>query len=138
MVEEKIQEKTDTTETNVKCSFCGNDTICEPCKKQPENLARFEHMCYECYVNVGTETSIEVKEKTHFCIPQEKLNEQFERFLDDTTHKAFIELWTGEKKKLKELSKQELAQTAFFEGARFMFHLMQRMSQDNSSEKKHE
>jgi hypothetical protein len=36
-------------------------------------------------------------------------------------------------KRLKEMSKQELAQAAFFEGASFMWHFMQRMSQEQQA-----
>jgi hypothetical protein len=69
-----------------------------------------------------------VKDKTHVCITPEKLQENFQRFMDEMTGRAFMELWDSEKKNLKSMSRQELAQSAFFEGARFMFNFMQRMS----------
>jgi hypothetical protein len=69
-----------------------------------------------------------VKDKTHVCIPAEKIQESFQNFINDVTARAFADLWNAEKKKLKEMSRQELAEASFFEGARFMFDFMQRMS----------
>jgi hypothetical protein len=119
----------DQPERNVKCSFCGNDAFCDQCKALPEKAPDFEHMCYECYQRMGGVVPENVKDKTHVCIPPEKLQENFERFMSDVTSRAFSELWEAEKKKLKEMSRQELAQAAFFEGASFMWHFMQRMQQ---------
>ncbi|MCI0503630.1 hypothetical protein L0Y65_02855 [Candidatus Micrarchaeota archaeon] len=116
-------------EKNVKCSFCGNDTFCEQCKAEPAKVASFEHMCYECHQRMGGVVPENVKDKTHICIPPEKLQENFERFMSEMTYRAFSELWEAEKKKLKEMSRQELAQAAFFEGASFMWHFVQRMQQ---------
>ncbi len=125
----KIKEETQE-DKNVKCSFCGNDAYCDACKKDPASAAKFEHMCYDCYQRMGGQLPENVKDKTHICIPPEKLQENFERFLNEMTGRAFDDLWSAEKKKLKEMSRQELAQASFFEGARFMFGLMQRMSQE--------
>jgi hypothetical protein len=118
-------------ETNVKCSACGKDTFCEQCQKEPGKEG-LEHLCFECYQNKGGQ--VEQPETTHVCIPQEKLTEAYDRFLTDTTERAFDELWTMEKKKLKEMSKQELAKTSFMEGARFMLAFMRKMYEE--SEKK--
>jgi hypothetical protein len=121
--------KGEQTEKNVKCSFCGNDTFCEQCKAEPGKTASFEHMCHECHQRMGGVVPENVKDKTHICIPPEKLQENFERFMSEMTYRAFTELWEAEKKKLKEMSRQELAQSAFFEGASFMWHFVQRMQQ---------
>jgi hypothetical protein len=146
MKEEDLVEKTEKEVgaeekkegSNVKCSFCGNEAFCGPCKDEPAKVESFEHMCYDCYQKMG-EVPENLKDKTHMCIPPEKLQENFQRFLDEVTERAFSDLWTQEKKKLKELSKQDLAQSAFFEGASFMYHLMQRMSQEPPAvEHKHE
>jgi hypothetical protein len=121
---DKIKEETE----NVKCSFCGNETSCEQCGKDPPQ--GIEHMCYDCYQKMGGKIPENVKDKTHLCIPPEKLQENFERFMNEVTYRAFNDLWNAEKKNLKELSRQELAQAAFFEGARFMLGFVQRMSQE--------
>ncbi|MFH0737498.1 MAG: hypothetical protein V1827_02285 [Candidatus Micrarchaeota archaeon] len=122
----KVEEE--SKESNVKCSFCGNEAFCGPCKDEPEKSGGFEHMCYECFQKMG-EVPENVRDRTHMCIPPEKLQENFQRFLDDVTMRAFQDLWNAEKKKLKDMSRQDLAQAAFFEGATFMFHFMQRMSE---------
>ena len=116
------------SENNVKCSFCGNDTFCDQCQIDPTKGTEKEHMCYDCYQGMNGVLPENVKDKTHVCIPPEKVAESFQSFINDMTARAFMELWNAEKKKLKELSRQELAQTSFFEGARFMFDFMQRMS----------
>jgi hypothetical protein len=121
--------KGEPTEKNVKCSFCGDDTLCEPCMLEPEKAGSFEHMCYDCHQKMGGVVPENVRDKTHICIPPEKLQENFEKFMNDVTHRAFLQLWESEKKKLKELSRQELAQASFFEGASFMWHFVQRMNQ---------
>jgi hypothetical protein len=114
-------------EENVKCSECGNGTFCEQCKAGAEG--EFKHLCLECYQKTGGK--LEDKEGTHVCIPEEKITEAYEQFMNDMTDKAFSELWTMEKKRLKELSKQDLAKVSFSEGARFMLHFMRRMSAEN-------
>jgi len=116
------------TGKNVKCSFCGEDAYCEPCKAEPAKAEGFEHMCYDCHQKMGGQVPENVRDRTHVCIPPEKLQQNFERFMNDVTARAFSDMWDSEKKKLKEMSKQELAQAAFFEGASFMFQLVQRMS----------
>ncbi|MFN7991390.1 MAG: hypothetical protein U0R44_04510 [Candidatus Micrarchaeia archaeon] len=126
-----MTEKNEGPANNVKCSFCGNDTWCEQCQREPGKATGMEHICYDCFQKMGGVLPDNVKDKTHICIPPEKLQENFERFLSEMTHRAFMDLWDAEKKKLKEMSRQELAQAAFFEGARFMFGFMQKMSQDN-------
>jgi hypothetical protein len=123
-----MEEKKTEDKANVRCSYCGNDTLCGDCQRQPGKENDFEHICFECYQNNKGEIAPEKKEKTHVCIPPEKLAEAYERFLEDTTRRAFSELWEQEKKKMRELSKQELAEAAFFEGARFMYAFMQRMA----------
>jgi hypothetical protein len=126
--EEDVVKKANEEANNVKCSFCGNETYCEQCRKEPGKMGGFEHMCYDCHQRMG-QVPENLRDKTHMCIPPEKLQENFERFMNDVTQRAFDDLWNAEKKKLKEMSRQELAQASFFEGASFMFHLMQRMSQ---------
>lgn len=126
---EHAHEKGEQSDKNVKCSFCGNDTFCEQCKADMSKSADFEHMCYDCNQKMGGAVPENVKDKTHVCIPPEKLQENFERFMNDMTARAFMQLWESEKKKLKEMSRQELAQAAFFEGASFMWHMVQRMQQ---------
>ncbi|MFH1785005.1 MAG: hypothetical protein ABH842_01120 [Candidatus Micrarchaeota archaeon] len=128
-------------DNNVKCSFCGNDTFCDQCKADSTKGDGMEHVCYDCYQGMKGILPDNVKDKTHVCIPQEKIAESFQNFINDVTAKAFAELWNAEKKKLKEMSRQELAEASFFEGARFMFDFMQRMSQDQQNkpaEEKHE
>jgi hypothetical protein len=117
------------TDKNVKCSFCGNETVCEPCMAEQSKSASFEHMCYDCYQKMGGAVPESVRDHTHICIPPERVQENFERFMNEMTGRAFLELWNAEKKNLKSMSRQELAQASFFEGARFMFHFMQRMQQ---------
>ncbi len=116
-------------ENNVKCSFCGNETFCERCSKDPSDIEKFEHICYDCYTRMGSQIPLEIQERTHTCIPPEKAAEEFGKFLDSMAGRAFDELWNQEKKKLREMSKQELAQASFFEGARFMFQMMQKLQQ---------
>lgn len=127
----KTAEKNEERSNNVKCSFCGNDALCSSCAKDPDNSQNFEHMCFECYTKMGEDVPENVREKTHVIIPPEKMAEQFQKFLDQMTGRAFEDLWVQEKAKLREMSKQELAQASFFEGARFMFDFMQRMSADD-------
>src|SRR5271157_3093619 len=134
--EEDLTKKIKEEEKNVKCSFCGNDTSCEQCRQAPGEMPKFEHVCFDCYQGMKGQLPENVREKTHVCIPQEKLNESFERFLNDMTSKAFTDLWNSEKKKLKEMSRQELSQASFFEGARFMFGFMQKMSAEEGKEAK--
>ncbi len=116
-------------EKNVKCSFCGDDTSCGQCMESPEKAGDFEHMCYDCHQKMGGVVPENVRAKTHVCIPPERMQENFERFMNEMTARAFMQLWDAEKKKLKEMSRQELAQAAFFEGASFMWHFVQRMQQ---------
>jgi hypothetical protein len=115
-------------DTNVRCNYCGNDTLCAECQRVPGKENESEHICFDCYQNNKGELAPEKKDKTHICIPPEKLAQAYEKFLDDTTRRAFQDLWEGEKKKMRELSKQDLAEAAFFEGARFMYSFMQKMS----------
>lgn len=118
----------------MKCSFCGNDTLCERCKAEPSSAEGAEHICYDCYQKMGGQLPENLKDRTHICITQEQMSQNFERFLNDTTERAFGELWDAEKKKLKEMSRQELAKTSFFEGARFMFSLMQHLEKGQEQE----
>lgn len=125
----------------MKCSFCGNDTSCDRCKAEPSSGAGSEHICYECYQKMGGQLPENLKDRTHICISQEQMSQNFERFLNDTTERAFGELWVAEKKKLKEMSRQELSKASFFEGARFMFSLMQHLEkgdQEQGPEHEHE
>lgn len=119
------------TEKNIKCSSCGNSDYCERCAAGPAEGA--EHLCFECYKKQGKD--VKDPEKMHVCIPPEELSKAYDQFLADVTERAFTELWNTEKKKLKELSKQEIAKTSFFEGARFMIEFMRRMSQEQESGK---
>ncbi len=128
--EEEVAAKANEETNNVKCSFCGNETSCDACRREPEKAKDFEHACYDCYQKMGGNLPENVRDKTHVCVPPEKMQENFERFLNDMTQRAFMDLWNSEKKRLKDMSRQELSQASFFEGARFMFGLMQRMSQE--------
>ncbi len=128
--ESEVAAKANEEANNVKCSFCGNETSCDACRKEPEKYKDFEHCCYDCYQKMGGNLPENVRDKTHVCVPPEKMQENFERFLNDMTQRAFTDLWNSEKKRLKDMSRQELSQASFFEGARFMFGLMQRMSQE--------
>ncbi|MBU0532563.1 hypothetical protein KKB44_03650 [Candidatus Micrarchaeota archaeon] len=110
----------------MKCSLCNNETTCEECKK--EKKEDFKHICFECYKKKEGKVDTE---KTHVCIPPEELSKAYDRFIGDTINHAFNDLWDAEKKKLKELSKQDLARTSFFEGANFMLEFMRRISQEN-------
>jgi hypothetical protein len=123
------EKETEKTENNVKCSFCGNETWCEQCTLNPAGIEKFEHICYDCYQRMGSQIPAEIQERTHTCIPPEKAAEEFGKFLDSMTGRAFDELWNQEKKKLREMSKQEISQASFFEGARFMFQFMQKLQQ---------
>ncbi len=134
MTEEELTKKANEETNNVKCSFCGNETSCEQCQRQPEKAKEFEHCCYDCYQKMGGNLPENVRDKTHVCVPPEKMQENFERFINEMTYRAFMDLWDAEKKKLKEMSRQELAQASFFEGARFMFGFMQRMSQEGDKQ----
>ena len=134
MAETQAKEE---TKANVRCSYCGNDTLCMDCQRQPGKENDFEHICFDCYQNNKGVIAPEKKDKTHVCIPPEKLAEAYERFLEDTTKNAFTELWENEKKKMRELSKQELAEASFFEGARFMYAFMQKMA-SQPGEEEHE
>ena len=124
-----MAEEKQVVQNNVKCSYCGNDTYCDSCLRSPEEV---EHMCFECYQQLGGQ--MPEGKKVHMCIPPEKMAELFQRYLDNTTGRAFEELWNAEKKKLKEMSKQEVGQACFFEGARFMYSFMQKMSADQAQE----
>jgi|GEM_PF-2161289 hypothetical protein len=137
--EGKENQKEEKQENNVKCSFCGNDSFCDQCQMDASKGENMEHCCYDCYQGMKGVLPENVKEKTHVCIPPEKVAESFQNFINDMTARAFMELWNAEKKKLKEMSRQELAQVSFFEGARFMFDFMQRMSQQEqqANEKAH-
>ncbi len=126
---EHAHPKGEQADKNVKCSFCGNDTYCEQCSADMSKSSEFEHMCFECNQKMGGVVPENVRDKTHVCIPPEKLQENFEKFMNDMTARAFMQLWEAEKKKLKEMSRQELAQASFFEGASFMWHMVQRMQQ---------
>jgi hypothetical protein len=130
MDEEQVAKKIKEETNNAKCSFCGNDTFCDACRTDPPAGIGKEHCCYDCYQKMGGTLPDNVKDKTHVCIPPEKLQENFERFMSEMTYRAFMDLWNSEKKKLKEMSRQELSQVSFFEGARFMFGLVQKMSQE--------
>jgi hypothetical protein len=134
MTEEQVTKKVKDEMNNMKCSFCGNDTFCDACKADPSSGSGKEHCCFDCYQKMGGSLPENVKEKTHVCIPPEKLQENFERFMSEMTYRAFMDLWNTDKKKLKEMSRQELAQVSFFEGARFMFGLVQKMSQESPPE----
>lgn len=131
---EKTEGSEKAAQTNVRCSYCGNDTLCVDCQRAPGKENDFEHICFDCYQNNKGEIAPEKKEKTHVCIPPQKLAEAYEHFLEDTTKNAFSELWEAEKKKMRELSKQELAEAAFFEGARFMYAFMQKMAAPEGQE----
>lgn len=132
-----MEGKTEEHGLEVKCSFCGNDTSCDRCKAEPASAAGSEHICYDCYQKMGGQLPENLKDRTHICISQEQMSQNFEKFLNDTTEKAFDELWDAEKKKLKEMSRQELAKATFFEGARFMFSLMQHLEK-SGQEQEHE
>ena len=88
---------------NAKCSFCGNDTFCDQCQVDSAKGAGMEHVCYDCYQGMKGVLPENVKDKTHVCIPQEKLAENFQKFINDMTYQAFTELWNAEKKRLKEM-----------------------------------
>ena len=122
-----MEEKTEGN--NALCYVCGKSILCEPCKFEPQGMQSFEHICFDCYQKAGGQPKAE--KEIHVCLPPEKMAEEFQKFMDEMTFRAFSEMWDEDKKKLRELSKQELAEASFFEGARFMFAFMQRMSQEN-------
>lgn len=124
-------DKQQKTDSNAKCSFCGNDAFCDNCSKAADASA--EHMCYDCYQQMSGQ--MPEGRKIHVCIPPDKMADMYQKFLDDVTGRAFEELWNSEKKKIRELSKQEIAQACFFEGARFMNSFMQRMQSEAQEEK---
>ena len=125
--EKEVTEKVKTESNNVKCSFCGNDAHCGECEKTPANLSKFEHMCYDCYQKMGGQIPENVRDKTHLAVSPEQMSEIYDRFMSDVIGRTFNDIWGAEKKKLREMSKQEIAQAMFFEDARFMHQFMQKM-----------
>jgi hypothetical protein len=119
------------TEKNVRCNICGIELPCEQCRDEPEKFEGFAHLCYSCYKK-GAE--IPDKEKAHLCIPEDKLNEEYQKFLGEMAASTYLDMWESEKKRLKDLSRKELGQTCFLEGASFMLQLMRKMSQEGAEE----
>ncbi|MBI5222850.1 hypothetical protein HY990_00345 [Candidatus Micrarchaeota archaeon] len=118
------KEKNHKEETvKVKCSFCSAEM------ESPKGMAQMEkHSCYDCYVKMTKETHPDQLEKMHVVLPLDK-PEVFSNYVGSMVLSAFDELWSGEKQKLKERSKQELARDMFVEGSRFMMDLSVQITQ---------
>jgi hypothetical protein len=59
---------------------------------------------------------------------------EYDRVLAGAINQAFTQMWDGNKKKLREMSKQELSHASFFEGARFMLAFMRSVSEQQAKE----
>ena len=110
---EKDTENEEDKIVKVPCSFCGKEIEC------PEKMLKVDkHMCYECYKNPPTEISEKGPSKIHIDIPTDKLTEIFyEGIAKSIKEEIFPKLWQERKEELKNLSKKELAELIFIEGA---------------------
>ncbi|MBI2449501.1 hypothetical protein HYV49_04355 [Candidatus Pacearchaeota archaeon] len=121
------EEETENEEEKIvkaSCSFCGKEIEC------PEKMLKVDkHMCYECYKNPPVEISEKELSKIHIDIPINKLNEMFyDAVATQMKEIAFPKIWQERKSELKEISKKELAELMFLEGAMagagFLFETM--------------
>ena len=102
----------DDTCVNVNCSYCGAEMDCPQ-----DMLAESEkHMCFACFQQQDL-TKIDPA-KVNIEIPNDKMDEVIpEVFVNSIMQEAFPEVWQGKKEELKELSKKEIAEMMFSEGA---------------------
>ena len=121
---EKDTENGEEKIVKVPCSFCGKEIEC------PEKMLKVDkHMCYECYKNPPAEISEKELSKIHIDIPVNKLNGMFyDAVAAQMKEITFPKLWQERKSELKEISKKELAELMFVEGAMmgagFLFETM--------------
>ena len=98
----------------VNCSFCGKQIECPA-----DMLDKAEkHACFECFTRIGDTISDADLDKIHVDIPAEEASEMIaEQIAEEMVGKVFPELWAEHKEELKEMSKKELAEEMFAEGA---------------------
>lgn len=98
----------------VDCSFCGKEIEC------PENMLEKSetHMCFECFQGIDDKKMPKDTSKVHIDIPQDKFNDVLpEAMTNSLVEEAFPEIWKERKRKLREMSKKELAEEMFGAGA---------------------
>ena len=97
---------------NINCTFCGKEIEC------PNDMLATskKHMCHLCFAKKDEfkEDMIDV----HVDLPQEKfIEETANSMVNDMVKDVFPRIWGGEKTKLKEIPKKELAYEMFGRGA---------------------
>lgn len=100
--------------TKINCSFCSKEIEC------PEDmLDKVEkHACFDCFDKLEENMSDEEIEKIHVDIPQDKFNETIaDKIVSHMMKGFFPTFWQKNKEDFKELSKKEIAETMFEEGA---------------------
>ncbi|MBI5046427.1 hypothetical protein HZC07_01720 [Candidatus Micrarchaeota archaeon] len=123
-----LSEAGSVVEKKLPCSSCKKEITC------PEHMMTAErYLCYDCFKQTKSQLSEDQLQKTYVDVPANN-PEAFQGFIEGMVGDAFIDIWSKEKDNLKELSKKELAQALFFEGAFFMFNFMQAMSEEARKE----
>jgi len=119
---------------NVNCSFCGKEIEC------PENMLEKskKHMCYECFQNLRDKPPSEEMSNIHIDIPTDKLLDEVmpEAMTSQIVEDIFPQIWKGSKEKLKVLSKKEIAEAMFGEGAFTAINTLMRIIRESMEEKK--
>ena len=98
----------------VNCSFCGKEIEC------PEDMLESseKHMCFECFQNMDRKEMPRDLSKVHVDIPMNKVDEIIpEEMTNSLIEEVFPDVWQERKKELKEMSKKEIAEEMFGEGA---------------------
>jgi hypothetical protein len=96
----------------VACSFCGKEIDCPESMNEPMR----KHMCFECFQK-GDDLP-ENFHKMHIEIPSNKTAEILPQIIaNQLIEILFQQLWNDLKQELKPLSKKELAERMFGEGA---------------------
>lgn len=104
----------DKKSVKVKCSFCGKEIEC------PEDMLKEveKHACADCFRNIRDNLPEEEIKKLHVDMPLEELNDDMaEGIADKLVEDEFSSVWQDSKNDFKEMSKKEVAEEMFWQGA---------------------
>ncbi len=96
----------------VNCSYCGKEIECP--KSMIDKVEK--HACLDCFEKLPKDKNNQTK--VHVDIPMNEAIEDIAReFASKQSREGFPEIWGEHKDEMKEMSKKELAEKMFYEGA---------------------
>src|SRR3989338_7354989 len=112
------QDSDDIESVKVNCSFCAKEIKCPK-----DMLQKSKYICYACFTN--TELPDEKLEDVYVDIPRDEMEEFIPEAMTRSLLSAvFPDIWKERKQDIKALSKKDLAEEMFGEGAYHAFHMI--------------